>query len=286
MNLGSSTIQKTKLSVLRSVCLLSAIFIFCQSVLAENQLELTGPPIEGGLLQGKTNPLAIIKIDGELVRVSDEGWFLVGFHRDAPEVSILTVEYPDGENIRKVITVEQREYEVQRIDGLPKNLVSPDQESLKRIKKENASIRAARNVDNPRVDFLSGFQWPTIGIISGVYGSQRILNGEPRQPHYGIDIAAPTGTEVLAPSDGVVTLVNSDMFFSGGTLILDHGHGLSSAFLHLDTILVSTGDRVKKGDLIATVGATGRVTGAHLDWRINLFNRRLDPSLLVGPMPN
>jgi murein DD-endopeptidase MepM/ murein hydrolase activator NlpD len=123
------------------------------------------------------------------------------------------------------------------------------------------------------------------GVISGVYGSQRILNGQPRNPHYGIDIAAPAGTLVQAPADGVVTLTHPDMFFSGGTLILDHGYGLSSAFLHLRRILVKRGEQVSQGKPIAEVGATGRVTGAHLDWRINLFQTRLDPQLLVAPMP-
>ena len=146
-------------------------------------------------------------------------------------------------------------------------------------------VKKARTIDDPRADFLSGFRWPIKGRISGVYGSQRILNGEPRRPHFGIDIAAPTGTKVGAPADGVVTMVHPDMFFSGGTMIVDHGHGLSSAFLHLSRILVEKGDRVVQGQTIAEVGSTGRSTGPHLDWRINLFDRRLDPSLLVGPMP-
>ena len=131
---------------------------------------------------------------------------------------------------------------------------------------------------------MAPFIWPTIGPISGVYGSQRILNGKPKWPHYGVDIAVPTGTEVRAPAGGVVTLAHPDMFYSGGTLIVDHGHGLSSAFLHLSKLRVKTGDKVKQGDVIAEVGATGRATGAHLDWRMNLFNRRIDPQLLVSPM--
>ena len=126
--------------------------------------------------------------------------------------------------------------------------------------------------------------WPAKGRISGVYGSQRILNGEPRRPHYGVDVAAPVGTLVHAPADGLVTLANEDMFFSGGTLILDHGHALSSSFLHLSAILVKEGQRVRQGDPIAKIGATGRATGPHLDWRMNLGRDRLDPQLLVGPM--
>ena len=146
-------------------------------------------------------------------------------------------------------------------------------------------IRKARQRDDPRTDFLSGWMWPVSGPISGVYGSQRVLNGEPRRPHYGVDIAAPVGTPVRAPADGLVTLSHPDMFFSGVTLVLDHGHNLSSSFLHLNKSLVKTGDRVKRGDVIAEVGKSGRVTGAHLDWRMNYQAERIDPELLVPPMP-
>ena len=194
--------------------------------------------------------------------------------------------FPDGRRERRVLRVEPRAYDIQRIDGLPPRKVTPrSKEDLARIEADVRMVRQARAIDDPRTDFLGGFRWPTTGRISGVYGSQRILNGEPRRPHFGIDIAAPTGTKVVAPADGVVTLVHPDMFFSGGTMIVDHGHGLSSAFLHLSRILVKQGERVVLGQPIAEVGSTGRSTGPHLDWRINLFDRRLDPSLLVGPMP-
>jgi murein DD-endopeptidase MepM/ murein hydrolase activator NlpD len=153
-----------------------------------------------------------------------------------------------------------------------------------RIRKEIAQVKKARNRNDSREDFLRGFQWPVKGRISGVYGSQRVLNGQPRRPHFGVDIAAPVGTLVHSPTDGVVTLTHDDMFFSGGTLIIDHGHGLSSTFIHLNAILVKEGDRVRQGDVIAEVGATGRVSGPHLDWRMNLLGDRLDPQLLVGPM--
>ena len=219
------------------------------------------------------------------MRLSDNGVFLTGFHRDAPPQSELLVKYPDGSQETRSLQVERRRYRIQRIDGLPPRKVTPTKEDQKRIRREVAMARKARQADDPRTDFLTGFIWPAEGPISGVYGSQRILNGEPRRPHYGIDIAAPVGTPVKAPADGVVTLTHPDMFFSGGTLILDHGHGLSSSFLHLSRILVKEGQRVRQGDVIAEVGATGRVTGAHLDWRMNLFEKRLDPGLLVQPMP-
>ena len=260
---------------------------FCASLSAENyEIRLEGPRIQGGLLIGTAPPGSSVLQDREPVRVSDTGVFLIGFHRDEEPQSLVQVTFPDGSTEQQILEIEQREYQVQHITGLPGRMVTPNEEDLKRIREDNAAIRKARAFDNPRTDFLDGFDWPTIGPISGVYGSARILNGEPRQPHYGIDIAVPTGTPVHAPATGIVTLVHSEMYFSGGTLILDHGHGLSSAFLHLDKILVDEDDLVSKGDMIAEVGATGRVTGAHLDWRINLFNRRIDPSLLVGSMPD
>ena len=145
-----------------------------------------------------------------------------------------------------------------------------------------ASARARRD---QRTDYAAPFAWPARGRISGVYGSQRILNGEPRRPHFGVDVAAPTGTPVYAPAPGIVTLAHEDMYFSGGTLIIDHGHGLSSSFLHLSEILVEAGTYVSRGDLIARIGATGRASGPHLDWRMNWLDRRVDPQRLVKGLP-
>ena len=249
------------------------------------QLELTGNFIQGGLVEGRVEPGAKVRFRGKRVRVSAAGVFLIGFHRDEKPSPSLTIEYADGSSERRTLEIAAREYEIQRIDGLPARKVTPTQEDLVRIRKEGAMVKALRRRDDDRTGFLSGFQWPVSGRISGVYGSQRILNGQPRRPHFGIDIAAPTGTLVVAPADGLVTLAHPDMLFSGGTLILDHGHGLSSGFLHLSEFLVAEGEAVSRGDPIAKVGATGRATGPHLDWRINLFNRRLDPALLVGEMP-
>ncbi len=250
------------------------------------ELKLVGDFVQGGLVQGVTQPGATVKVDGKPVRVSEAGLFLVGFGRDAPAESLVQVSYPDGRMAEQLLRVAKREYRVQRIDGLPKRKVTPrSKEDLARIRKESALSRSARKRDDPRTDFLVGFIWPVTGPISGVYGSQRILNGQPRRPHFGVDIARPTGTPVVAPAAGIVTLAHPDMFFSGGTLILDHGHGLSSSFLHLSRILVEEGQRIEQGELIAEIGATGRVTGAHLDWRMNLFTKRIDPQLLVPPMP-
>ena len=282
----------TGMSVMRAALAglaLAALLPFVPApVAADTGVRLDGPRIQGGLLRGQVPPGSAVEFQGDAVRVSkDDGWFLIGFGREAPPEAELVVVFPDGRRERQVlIKVDRREYDIQRIDGLPPGKVTPrSEEDLARIMADVRMTRQARAIDDPRTDFLSGFRWPIKGRISGVYGSQRILNGEPRRPHFGIDIAAPTGTRVAAPADGVVTMVHPDMFFSGGTMIVDHGHGLSSAFLHLSRILVEKGKRVAQGETIAEVGSTGRSTGPHLDWRINLFGRRLDPALLAGPMP-
>ena len=247
---------------------------------------LSGEMIQGGVVFGKTLPGGKVEQDGQAVRVSADGDFLLGFTRDAPATSQFKLTLPDGRKISRTLKVAKREYRIQRIDGLPKSKVTPRKpEDLARIRRDIVEAKKARARDDDRQDFIAGFKWPLHGPITGVYGSQRILNGKPRRPHFGVDVAAPTGTPVMAPAAGLVTLAIPDMFFSGGTLIIDHGHKLSSSFLHLHKIHVKVGDRVEQGDLIAEVGATGRVTGAHLDWRMNLRDRRVDPQLLVPPMP-
>lgn len=259
--------------------------LFAEQQTLSDNIILKGEFIQGGIVIGQTSPGSQIAYDKQLIRVSPQGSFVIGFNRDEPKTVKLKIVTLDGEIISKVLDVKKREYQIQRIDGLEKSKVSPRKaEVLARIRKEGVQAAQARKLDDERVDYLETFIWPTKGRISGVYGSQRVLNGKPRRPHFGVDVAAPTGTDVVAPASGVITLAHPDMFFSGGTLILDHGHGLSSTFLHLSKLLVKPGDRVKQGDLIARVGATGRVTGAHLDWRMNLFKRRVDPQLLVPPM--
>ena len=257
------------------------VFLVIATV-AAHALELKGNFVQGGLVHGKTEPGAIVMFDGRLVRVSPDGLFLIGVTRDAVAKVSLTVRTAGASRKVRALEIAKRSYDIQRIDGLPTGMVTPMRDTLQRINRENERISQARSRDTPETLFESGWIWPARGNISGVYGSQRILNGKPRQPHYGLDISAPVGSPVIAPAAGIVALVAQDMYFSGGTLILDHGHGLTSAFLHLSKILVRYGDVVRQGDLIAKIGATGRVTGAHLDWRINLFDARLDPELLVG----
>lgn len=254
-------------------------------VAAEVPLRLEGDMAQGSLVVGRTAPDARVRFAGEPVRVSSAGVFLVGFGRDAPRTRRLVVELPDGRRIERSLEIARRDYDIQRIDGVEPSKVTPPEDALPRIREEVRLVREARRRDAERTDFLQDFRWPVTGRITGVYGSQRFYNGEPRRPHYGIDIAAPAGTPVRAPATGVVTLAHPDMYFSGGTLILDHGHGLSSAFLHMRRISVEQGQRVRRGEVLGEVGAGGRATGAHLDWRVNLFERRLDPAYLVDPMP-
>ena len=241
--------------------------------------------MQGGLAIGKTQAGSQVIFDQQKILLSATGDFIIGFNLDEKKQLKLTIITPDGTKKSINLKIKKRQYKIQRIDGLPKAKVSPRKpEVLARIRKEGAQASQARKRNDERSDYMETFIWPTLGPISGVYGSQRVLNGKPRRPHSGVDIAAPTGTKVIAPASGIITLAHRDMFFSGGTIILDHGHGLSSSFLHLSKLLVNKGDVVKQGDLIAEVGATGRVTGAHLDWRMNLFKRRVDPQLLVPPM--
>ena len=269
--------------VIRCISYLLIFIVFLSGVLSAetSSFKVDGDLIQGGLAYGSVVPGSRVHVNGHQVRVSPRGEFIVGFGRDYPAEARVTVYAADGSMELHVLRVAAREYDVQRIDGLPDDKVTPGKEAMRQIREEVRQVAAARRRDDARMDFADGFIWPVRGPISGVYGSQRILNGQPRRPHFGIDIAAPTGMPVVAPAAGIVSYVNDDMYFSGGTLILDHGHNLSSSFLHLHEILVEEGERVEQGDEIALVGATGRVTGAHLDWRMNWHRQRIDPGLIM-----
>ncbi len=249
-----------------------------------SQLSLSGKSIQGGLMFGRVPVGTTVKLDGQSIMVSKEGRFLIGFGRDHKSASTLTLKYADGSHETRRLSISKREYKIQRINGLPKGKVSGfSKADLKRIRSDSKTAKQARALRDRRKDWQQSFVWPVEGIITGVYGSQRVLNGKPRRPHFGVDIARPTGTQVAAPAAGVVTLVR-DMFFSGNTVIIDHGYGLSSSFLHMNKAYVNVGDRVDQGDVFGEIGATGRVTGAHLDWRMNWLKQRVDPQLLVPPM--
>ena len=248
-------------------------------------ITIDGPTVQGGLVRGVTEPGSQVSFRDRLVRVSPDGVFLIGFGRDDTGKFALDIRHPNGSESHLQLAVKERDYDVQRIDGLPPNMVAPSEADLARIDREGAMIAEVRTRDTAEALFAGGFVWPAIGPISGVYGSRRILNGEPKRPHYGVDVAAPEGTAVVAPADGIVALAEDDLYYTGGTVMLDHGHGLTSVFSHLGAVTAKLGARVRQGDPIGRIGATGRVTGAHLDWRVNLFTTRLDPALLVGPMP-
>ena len=249
---------------------------------------LHGNAIQGGVLWGQIDPDSRVMLAGRAVPLQTDGQFLLGLGRDAPAAVQLTVT--GAATCEQVITVEQRDYPLQNVTGVPQQTVTPSDEHLERIRVEREKVRAAKARRLARTDGLvavqQGFVWPVTGRISGVYGSQRIYNGTPGTPHYGIDVARPEGTPVTAPASGEVTLAEPDLFYSGGTVIVDHGYGLSSSFLHLSEVVVSVGDELDAGDLIGAVGATGRATGPHLDWRISWFNERIDPQLLVPSMPD
>ena len=247
----------------------------------DDPLEFDGKLVQGGLLIGNAPEGSSVSVDGSPVMIDSEGRFLVAFAREQTEPSRVEVVLPSGERIERRLEPAPREFEIQRIDGLPQDQVTPPESVLARIRDDARQAGQARQRRDERSDWSGGFDWPLTGPITGVYGSQRILNGEPRNPHWGIDIAAPTGTSVRAPAAGIVTLAHPDMYFSGGTLFIDHGHGLVSAFLHLEAIHVEVGDRVDRGQHVAEVGATGRATGPHLDWRMNLGDVRIDPALLL-----
>jgi murein DD-endopeptidase MepM/ murein hydrolase activator NlpD len=268
----------------RILALVAAAAMLCGVPVHAGTYSLDGKAMQGGLMVGRTDPGTLVLFDGRAVRVSPAGDFIIGFSREAGPTSVLELRYADGSVRKEALSVEPRTYDIQRIDGLPPKMVTPPPEVQARIKRENQLIKEARNRDTAETYFLKGWIWPARGRISGVYGSQRILNGEPRQPHYGVDIAGPVGAPVVAPSDGVVTMVQKDLYYTGGTIIIDHGHGLSSAFLHMQDVAVKKGQRVRQGDRLGTIGKTGRASGPHLDWRINLFDARIDPALLVPPM--
>jgi len=261
-----------------------AALLFC-ALPARAETKLDGALTQGGLLRGVTTPGSLVTLDGKPVRVASTGHFVFGFGREAGPSATLAIVAPGGETEIRTLSIAPRQFDIQRITGLPERMVTPKPEDLERIRRDNQMVSTARKNDYPETWFAEPFDWPAKGRISGVYGSQRILNGEPRAPHYGIDIAAPTGTPILAPMPGRVTLADTDQYFTGGTVILDHGHGVSSTFLHMQTVTVTVGDVLPRGAPIGTLGATGRATGPHLDWRINWFDVRLDPALVVPPMP-
>ena len=243
---------------------------------------LKGKFIQGGFIIGETEPGSKVTIDKRKVKVTKEGFFVFGLGRDRKYDVVINIE-KNGEKEKIVKKVLKRKYNIQRIDGLDEKKVTPPEEVYERIKKENKLIGLARAVNSDLIFFKNKFALPIENsIITGVYGSQRILNGKPKWPHYGLDFAAEEGTEIKAMLDGVVTLTEPDLYYTGGTLIFDHGHGVSTLYMHMEKLFVKKGQKVKQGEIIGTVGSTGRATGAHLDVRLNWFDVRLDPAIVLN----
>ena len=263
----------------------AALLLLLSGAAAANEapagLSWGGDFSQGGLIIGVAQPGITLKLGERGVPVAQDGRFVFGFGRDEPAVVSLTVSHRGGQSETLQLRIAPQTYDIQRIDGLPPAQVTPPPAVLERIRRENAQIAAVRQRNTPRQDFLQDWIWPARGPVSGVYGSQRILNGEPRTPHFGLDIAAPTGSPVVAPASGEVVLAEKDIYFTGGTIIIDHGMGINSAYSHLQSVTVKVGQQVKQGQQIGTVGATGRATGPHLDWRLNWFDVRLDPRRLL-----
>jgi len=246
-----------------------------------NAIEFKGKFLQGHYIVGLTDPSAKIIVDKKEVKVSKDGYFVFGLDRDRKfDLTITKIINGKKEIITKQVL--KRKYNIQRIDGLDEKKVTPPESVYKRIKEENNKIGKARAINSDLPFFKNQFIMPVEGIISGVYGSQRILNGKPRWPHYGIDIAAKQGTMIKSSGSGVVTMAEDDLYYTGGTIIMDHGHGISTIYSHLETVMVSIGDQIKQGDIIGTVGSTGRSTGPHLDFRVNWFQTRLDPMSLIN----
>ena len=239
-------------------------------------IEFIGNFSQGNYILGKTEPNTKIIVNKTEVRVSEDGYFVFGIDRDRKYDLVIT-KISNGKKEKIVKKILKRKYKIQRIDGLPENKVTPPESVYKRIKAENNRIGEARAINSELNFFKDKFIMPVDGIITGVYGSQRILNGKPKWPHYGIDIAAKQGTQIKSSATGIVTMAEDDLYYTGGTIIMDHGHGISTIYSHLENVLVSVGDKINQGDIIGTVGSTGRSTGPHLDFRINWFQTRLDP---------
>lgn len=260
--------------------LLAVMALFALPVQA---LELSGSFKQGGLVIGQTAPGARVMLDDLDVTVAANGAFVIGFARDAKPRAVLDVVV-NGKAEQRQLTIAKQDYKIQRIDGLPSRKVTPNPADVARIKADNTKIRGVRGSMSGDTRFLTGFSWPVKGPISGVFGSQRILNGKPRSPHNGVDVAAPHGSIITAPAAGVVALVHQDMFYTGKTMMIDHGLGLTTVYAHMDDISVIEGQVVSQGDVLGKVGKTGRTTGPHLHWGMTWKSIHLDPMLATGPM--
>ncbi len=241
---------------------------------------------QGALVVVKLDPGSEATYAGRKLRVAPDGVIAFGVGRDEKGPVTVDVRTRDGGQRRIRIDVLPRDWPTERVDGVPPATVEPPPEIAERIQREQARVVAARARDDDRIDFDQDFIWPVAGSISGRFGNQRVyvVKGKdvPKSPHSGMDIAAPEGTPVKAPAAGIATFADKNLYLTGGTLLIDHGHGVSTNFLHLSRIDVKVGDRIEQGQIVGAVGKTGRATGPHLHWGLNWFDVRLDPLLLDG----
>jgi len=263
--------------VARRALLAAPVLLIARSASA---VEWRGVPAQGGMLLGRAAPGARVALDGRALRIGADGDFVCGFGRDHGPHATITLTQPDGRQDTRALAVLRRQWSVQNITGLPPAQVTPDQAALRRIAAEREQLGQARATDSPLTHFTAPLAWPARGRISGVFGSQRVLNGQPRQPHYGFDVAAPVGTPVSAALAGRVTL-SGDFFFFGELLVVDHGHGVNTLYAHLSERIAGEGDTVQQGQLIGRMGATGRVTGPHLHFSLSWYQVWLDPQPLL-----
>nr|WP_233262992.1 M23 family metallopeptidase [Lysobacter profundi] len=275
----------------RASMLLAPLIALALPVLASTDDTTLPPTVEqGALVLGHTTPGNQVSIGDRPVRVGGDGAFAFGVGRDEAGPLQVEIHRPDRSSQAVAIAVTARQWPIERIVGVPPATVNPPPAIAERIAREQAAVASARLRDDDRDDYEQAFQWPVQGRISGRFGNQRVYvlpdgSDAPKSPHSGMDIAAATGTPVLAPAPGVVTFVGPELYLTGGTVVLDHGHGISSNFLHLSRIDVRVGDRIAEGQRIGAVGATGRATGPHLHWGMNWFDVRIDPLLVLGKTP-
>jgi len=243
--------------------------------------ELKGDLTQGGMVVGSAEPGSKVWLDGVDVKVSSDGKFIIGFGRDQIGTLLLRTQRPSGDINEKTLTITARQYDIDYVDGLPPKTVTPPASWTARRKVETGRVRSGRSFKTDDMHWLGGFIKPAVGRISGVYGSQRVLNSKPRSPHYGLDIANDVGTPIVAPVAGTVRLASPDFLLEGGIVIIDHGHGVTSTLFHMNSVDVKEGQVVEQGEKIGTIGMTGRANGPHVDWRVNWKSVRLDPGLLV-----
>ncbi|MCP4991956.1 MAG: M23 family metallopeptidase [Colwellia sp.] len=287
-----STLSKNLVKSLISVVVVTSISLSSltfaaspQKTVTAGSIVLSGELKQGGLMVGKTLPKNIVTLNGKILAVSAGGDYAFGFSRDDKQSHTLVITSVNGDRVTKTLKPAKREYNIQRIEGIKRSIMQPNPKSVARAKKDSKQVKSARKISSQLDFFAKGFVAPIKGTITGVYGSQRVYNGVPKNPHFGLDYAGKIGDPVKAPASGTVLLWVPDMFYSGGTMIIDHGQGVSSTFLHLSDSYVKQGDQVTQGQVVAAVGKSGRATGPHLDWRINWFNVKIDPALVLTLQP-